>query len=75
MKENRTAQPIEGESPPQYKKKMLCECRSSEAWIPNYGFLNIKENAQSVHLELQHDAALHVWTVTAWLAGKFQVSY
>ena len=27
---------------------------SSEAWFPSYGLLMIKENAQSVRLELQH---------------------
>jgi hypothetical protein len=36
--------------------------------------LKIKEIAQSVHLELQR-RMLHVWTVIARLAGKFQLSY
>jgi hypothetical protein len=42
---------IEGESTPQYKKKMLYEHRPSEAWFPSCGILMIKENAQSVYLE------------------------
>ena len=44
--------PTEGESTPQYKKKMFYENRSAEAYIPNYGLLKIGENVQSVHFEL-----------------------
>jgi len=47
------AKPIEGESAPQYRKKIPCERRPSEVWFSSYNLLNIKENHQSVHLVLQ----------------------
>jgi hypothetical protein len=34
--------PKEGESTPQYKKKILYKQRPSEAWLPNSGLLKIK---------------------------------
>jgi len=52
MKENCMGKPAEGESIPQYKKKMLYEHRPAEAYFLNYGLLKIRENAQSVHFEL-----------------------
>jgi hypothetical protein len=46
--------PVESESTLQYKKKkVVYEHGSSEAWLPTYGLVNIKENAQSDHLQLQ----------------------
>ena len=54
-------------------KKVLCEYRPSEAWSPSYGLLTTEENAHGVHLGPQRKM-LHVRTVTARLAGKFQVS-
>jgi len=33
------------------EKKLLYEHRTSEEWVPNYGLLNIKARAQSLHLE------------------------
>jgi hypothetical protein len=35
------------------RKKVFYEHGPSEAWFSSYGLLEIKENAQSVHLELQ----------------------
>jgi hypothetical protein len=45
-----TANPREV-STPQYKKEILCEHRPSKACFPSYSLLNIKENAQSAHLD------------------------
>ena len=56
------------------RKQMFYGSRTSEAWFPTYSLLSTKENAQSVHLEHQYRMS-HVWTVTAWFAGNFQVSY
>lgn len=51
---------------------MLCEHRTPEAWFPIYVFLKTEENAQIVHLDLQH-RTLHVWNsdcVSHWkIAG------
>jgi hypothetical protein len=44
--------PMEGEFTPQYKDKILDECRPSEARFLRYGFLMIKENVQNVHLDI-----------------------
>jgi len=44
--------PTEGESTPQFKKKMFYENMPIEAYFPNYSLLKFKENAQSVHFEL-----------------------
>jgi hypothetical protein len=74
MNDKCTVKRTEGESTPQYKEKMFCERRPSEAWFPPCDLLNIKENAQSVHLGLQH-RTLHIWTVIVWPAAKFQVPY
>ena len=52
MNEKCTVRPTEGESTPQYKKKIFYEHRPAEAYFPSYGLLKIKENAQGVHLEL-----------------------
>jgi len=44
----------EGDSTPQYKKKMSCENRPSEAYFRrflSYDLLETKENAQRVNLE------------------------
>jgi len=54
-------------------KQGLYEHRNSEVWFSNYGSLTFKENAQSVQAELPRRTLL-AWTVTAWLAGKLQVS-
>jgi hypothetical protein len=43
--------PTEGEFAPQYKDKILEECRPSEATFLRYGLLMIKENFHSVHLD------------------------
>jgi hypothetical protein len=44
--------PTEGEFTPQYKDKILDECRPSEARFLRYGFfLMIKENEYNVHLD------------------------
>ena len=66
---------------PKLKTKILHKSRPSEARFPTYGFLKIKENSQSAHLELQRQALLkthfrdrtvfrHVWpgrfTTTAY---------
>ena len=56
------------------RKQMFYGSRTSEAWFPTYSLLSTKENAQSVHLEHQYRMS-HFWTVTAWFAGNFQVSY
>jgi len=68
------ANPTEGETKPQCKKKMFCEYRPSEAWFPSYGLMQSKENMWNVLHELQH-GLLHLWTGFACLAGKFHVSY
>lgn len=38
------ADPTEGETKPQCKKKMCYEYRPSEAWFLSYGVLQSKEN-------------------------------
>jgi hypothetical protein len=50
--ENCVGKPTEGESTPQYKKKMFYEHRPAESYFPNYDLLKIGENVQSVHFEL-----------------------
>jgi hypothetical protein len=42
--------------------------------LKNYFFLQIKRRSHSVHVELQR-SVFHVWTVTAWFAGKFRLFY
>jgi hypothetical protein len=43
--------PTGSEFTPQYKDKILGECRPSEASFLRYGLLIIKENVHSVHLD------------------------
>jgi hypothetical protein len=62
--------PTEGASTPQYRGWGFYEIGLPKAWFPSHGLLKIK----CVHLEIQH-RMLHVLTVSAWLIGKFQVSY
>jgi hypothetical protein len=54
MAENCMGKPTEGESTPQYKKKIFYEHRPVEAYFPNYGLLKISETVQSGHFELSH---------------------
>jgi len=49
-----------------------CECRFSWAWFSSYGLLKIRKMLTASTLESQR-RMLHVWTVTAWLAEKFQL--
>jgi hypothetical protein len=51
MNEKSTAKPKEGESTPQYERKLFQEYMPSEALFMTYGLLTINENAQSVHLQ------------------------
>jgi hypothetical protein len=70
VNEKCTAKCTEGESTPHYEEKNITWDQPSEAWFLSYSLLTIKENVQSVHLQLQH-MILHIWTVIAWLTGRF----
>jgi hypothetical protein len=43
MTENCMGKPTDGESTPQYEKKMFYEHRPAEAYFPNYGLLKIEK--------------------------------
>jgi hypothetical protein len=68
------AKSTECESTPQYKEIFFYKLRPFEAWFTIHVHLIIKEVSWRVHLHLQRKR-LHVWTVTGWQRGKFQVSY
>jgi hypothetical protein len=58
---------------PQHKKKVFYEYGPSEARFPTYDRRRLKKILK-VSAEPQH-RMLQVWTVTAWLAEKFEVLY
>lgn len=67
------ARHVEGDSTPQYKKNILWTW-PSEALFLSYGLMQIKGIPWSLHPE-SRDGVLHNYTVTAWLNGKFKLSY
>jgi hypothetical protein len=54
-------------------KKYILEAKAFCSMFSELGLVTIRENVRSVHFERQR-RKLHIWTVTAPLARKFQVS-